>query len=182
MGKKKFIAIALDSESETFVVYNMSLSSDVLPSFSLLELNVYSFRRSQVSALIAEEALTKVSAKYSDFADVFFSDLASKLLKHTGINNHVIELINGQQSPYGPIYNLESVELKAYIETNLANGFIKPSQSFVNASIFFDQKSNSSLRLCVNYWGLNKLTIKNRFPLSLIRELLDRLKIAKRFT
>ena len=136
--------------------------------------------------MIIEEAPTKVSAKYSDFADVFSADLASELPKHTGINDHAIELVKGcQQPPYGPIYSLGPVELevlKAYIETNLANEFIRPSKSPAKAPILFDWKSDSSLRLCVNYQGLNNFTIKNQYPLPLIRELLDRLERAKQFT
>ena len=84
---------------------------------------MHPFRRPQISGLIAKEAPAKVPAEYLDFADVFSPDLASELLKHTGINDHIIELVEGQQPPYGPIYSLVLVELetlKAYIETNLA--------------------------------------------------------------
>ena len=97
----------------------------------------------------------KVLAEYSDFADVFSPDLTSELPEHIGINDHAIELVKGcQQPPYGPIYSLEPVELetlKAYIETNLANGFIRPSKSPAGAPILFDRKSDGSLRLCVGY-------------------------------
>ena len=54
----------------------------------------------------------------------FFFDLVSKLPKYIGIKNHIIELINGQEPPYGLIYSLGLVELetlKAYIKTSLAN-------------------------------------------------------------
>ena len=143
MGKKEFAAAALDPKSEIFIVYVTSLSSNVSPSSFPLKLNVHPFRRPQVSDLIAKEAPTKVSAKYSDFVDVFSPDLASEPLKHTGINDHAIKLINGQQPPYGPIYSLKLVELetlKAYIETNLANGFIKPSKSSAGTPILFDRR------------------------------------------
>ena len=72
--------------------------------------------------------------------------------------------------------------LKTYIKTNLANGFIRPSKSPAGAPILFDRKPDGSLRLCVDYRGLNNLTIKNRYPLPLIGESLDRLGRAKRFT
>ena len=72
--------------------------------------------------------------------------------------------------------------LKTYIEINLANGFIKPSKSPAGAPILFIRKKDDSLRLCVDYRGLNNLTIKNRYLLSLIGESLDRLGRAKRFT
>ena len=135
--------------------------------------------------MIAKKTPTKVFAKYSDFADVFSSDLASKLSKHIGINNYAIELIDSQQPPYEPIYNLEPVELKilkAYIETNLTNRFIRSSKSPADAPIFFDRKSDGFFWLCVNYQGLNNLMIKNRYSLPLIRELLDRLGRARQFT
>ena len=183
VGKKEFAAAAFDPESETFVVHVASLSSDASPNSSPLD--VHPSRRSQISGLIAKEAPTKVPTKYSDFADVFSPDLAFELPEHTGINNHTIKLVEDQQPPYGPIYSLELVELetlKTYIETNLANGFIRPSKLPAGAPIQFDWKSDGSLRLCVDYQGLNNLTIKNRYPLLLIEELLDRLKRAKQFT
>ena len=107
------------------------------------------------------------------------------LLKHTKINTHAIDPEESKQPPYGPIYNLRPLELKTlktYIETNLANGFICPSKSPAGAPILFDQKTDRNLQLCVDYQGLNNLTIKNQYPLSLIRESLDQLDWAKQFT
>ena len=147
MGKKEFAAVVFNPEHKTYVVNIASLSSTPLAF-----LNVHPSHRSQVSGLIAEEALKKVSAEYSDFVDVFSPDLASKLPEHTGINDHAIELVDGQQPPYGPIYSLEVMELetlKAYIETNLVNEFIRPSKSPAGTPILFDRKSDGSLRLCV---------------------------------
>ena len=95
VGKKKFAAAALDPEYETYVVHVKSARSDVSPSSSPLKLDVYPFRRSQVSDLIAKETFTKVLAEYSDFADVFSPNLASELSEHIGINDHVIKLVNG---------------------------------------------------------------------------------------
>ncbi len=126
-----------------------------------------------------------VPAEYSDFADVFSKKSAAVLPERTDLNEHAIELREGKQPPYGPIYSLRPVELetlKTYIETNLANGFIRPSKSPAGAPILFVRKPDGSLRLCVDYRGLNNLTIKNRYPLLLIGESLDRLGRAKRFT
>ena len=94
VGKKKFLAAAINSESETFVVHVISLSFDVSPSSSPLD--DHPFCSPQVSGLIVKEAPTKVPAKYLDFADIFSPDLAFKLPEHTGINNHAIELVHGQ--------------------------------------------------------------------------------------
>ena len=102
-----------------------------------------------------------------------------------GIIKHAIELQDGKQLLYRPIYSLGPVELetlKTYIETYLKTGFIQPFKSPADAPILFDKKPDGSLWLCVNYRGLNNLTIKNRYPLPLIGEALDRLGRAKRFT
>ena len=133
--------------------------------------------------LLAEEVI--VPAEYSDFADVFSKKSVEVLPERTGINEHAIELQDGKQPPYGPIYSLGPVELKTlktYIKTNLANGFIQPLKFLDGTPILFVYKPNGSLRLCVNYRGLNNLTIKNRYLLLLIGESLDWLSQAKRFT
>ncbi len=77
---------------------------------------------------------------------------------------------------------MELETLKAYIENNLASGFIRFSKSSAGAPILFDKKPDSNIRLYVDYQGLNNLTIKNRYPLPLVGESLDRLGRARRFT
>ena len=108
-----------------------------------------------------------------------------KLPENTEMNEHVIKLEEGKQPPFGPIFSLCPVELKTlktYIKTNLANGFIRLSKSPIGAPILFNQKLDGSLRFCMDYWGLNNIIIKNRYPLPLIIESLDQLGQAKQFT
>ncbi len=86
-----------------------------------------------------------------------------ELSKNTRMNEHAIELIDGKQPPYGPIYALSPVELetlKAYIKTYLKTGFIRPSKSPADAPILFDKKPDGSFCLYVDYQGLNNLIIK----------------------
>ncbi len=175
IGKKEFAAAALDLEHEAFVVHVAALSVDS-------DDEVHPSRRAQIAHLKADEAPTKVPGEYADFADVFSPKLAAEFPKHMGINDHAIELVDDRQPPYGPIYSLGQVELKTlktYIENNLANGFIRPSKSPAGAPILFDKKPDGSLRFCVDYRGLNNLTIKNWYPLPLIGESLDRLGRAR---
>ncbi len=142
-------------------------------------------RGAQIAHLKADEALSKVPSKYADFGDIFFLKLAVKLPKYTEINDYTIELVDDRQPPYGLIYSLGPVELetlKAYIKNNLANSFIRPSKSPAGAPILFDKKPDGSLRLYVNYRGLNNLIIKNWYPLSLVKKSLNRLGWAQRFT
>ena len=72
--------------------------------------------------------------------------------------------------------------MKTYIKENMANGFIHPSKSLVVAPIMFVLRFDGKLRLVVDSRGLNRVTVKNRFPLPLIIEMLDRLHLAKVFT
>ncbi len=111
-----------------------------------------------------DKALIEIPARYSDYADVFSLDLAVELPENTGMNKHAIEVIEGKQPPYGPIYTLSPVELetlKTYIEIYLKMDFIQPSKFPARAPIFFDKKPDGSLCLFVNYQDLNNLMIKN---------------------
>ena len=73
-------------------------------------------------------------------------------------------------------------ELKAqkeWIDDNLAKGFIRPSSSPAASPMLFVKKKEGSLRPCLDYRGLNKGTIKDRYPLPLIDETLTRIAKAK---
>ena len=82
------------------------------------------------------------------------------------------------------IYSLSLQKLDAlqeYLEENLQKEFIWESQSSAEYSILFVLKSDSSLRLCVDYWALNNITVKNSYSLLLISELQDRFQGAQWF-
>ena len=148
-------------------------------------MTIHLSRAAQIAALKQDEAPTRLAAEYADYANVFSFDLVMELPRNTGINKHSIELQNGKQSSYRPIYSLKPREfenLKTYIKTHLIIRFIRPSKFSANASILFDKKPDGSFRLFVNYRGLNNLTIKNWYPLFPIGELLDQLGRAKKFT
>ena len=126
----------------------------------------------------------QIPKKYQDYADVFDKVKASVLPKHRPYDCP-IDLQPGKEPPWGPIYNLSPTELEVlreYIEENLAHGFIRHSKSPAGAPIFFVKKKDGSLRLVVDYRGLNKVTIRNRYALPLISNLLERIGGAKHFT
>lgn len=124
-----------------------------------------------------------VPKEYHQYLDVFDKKSANMLPEHRSFDHH-IPLEEGKNPPFGPIYNLSEKELEAlceYLDENLKKGFIRLSKSPAGAPILFVKKKDGSLRMCIDYWGINKITIKNRYPLPLITELLDRLKSAKAF-
>lgn len=65
-------------------------------SFTLLDVNIHSFCKPQITGLIAKKTPIKLFAKYANFGDVFSLNLASKLSKHTKINNYAIKLFDSQ--------------------------------------------------------------------------------------
>lgn len=123
-------------------------------------------------------------SKYAEFEPIFSKVEADHLPPHRPYD-HTIPVVEGGKVPFGPVYNLSQVELKAlheYIKENLAKGFIRRSESPAGAPILFVKKKDGSLRLCVDYRGLNKVTIPNKCPLPRPDETFDRLAHAKRFT
>lgn len=76
----------------------------------------------------------------------------------------------------------ELATIREYISNALEKNWIRPSSSPVGAPVLFVKKSDGTLRLCVDYRGLNEVTIKNNYPLPLLSETPDRFARAKRFT
>jgi hypothetical protein len=137
------------------------------------------------SVILTEPTPTKViPPKYEKYSSVFSKVEADRLPPYRPYD-HAINLQPQAQPPFGPIYNLSKVELETlhdFIKENLAKGFIERSESPAGAPVLFVKKKDNSLRMCVDYRGLNKVTIPNRCPLPLISETLDRLHKAKIYT
>ena len=128
--------------------------------------------------------LSSLPDRYRDYEDVFSEEEASKFPESTTVE-HSIDIEEGKKVPFGPIYRLSEKELSVlrnYLDSAMAKGWIQPSQSPAGAPILFVPKKDGSLRLCVDYRGVNKVTVKNRHPLPLISEILDRLSRAVIFS
>ena len=77
---------------------------------------------------------------------------------------------------------VEMAEIKKQVQDLLDQGVIRPSSSPCGSPIVLVMKKDGTWRMCVDYRDLNKITIKNRYPLPRIDYLLDRLKDAMFFT
>ncbi|RVW59177.1 Transposon Tf2-2 polyprotein [Vitis vinifera] len=84
-------------------------------------------------------------------------------------------------SPYR-MAPLELKELKTQLDELLGKGFIRPSTSPWGAPVLFVKKKDGTLRLCIDYRKLNRVTVKNKYPLPRIDDLFDQLKGAKYFS
>ena len=130
------------------------------------------------------DLFTQVPQVYHEYLDVFSEAQADILPPHREYDLD-IPLLPGAKLPWGPIYSMSGVELatmREYVKKYLANGFIRHSKSPAAAPVMFVKRPDGKLRLVVDYRALNAVTVKNRFPLPLIPEMLDRLHTAKVFT
>ncbi|SPC66568.1 uncharacterized protein UHOD_12259 [Ustilago sp. UG-2017b] len=176
-------AIAFDKPLRSDCITSGTLYSSPIQSQQLLATTTTS--SDTTTALAYDTGLSDIiPPEYHQYLDVFSRVEADKLPPHRTYD-HQIPLEEGKSPPFGPIYSLSEHELKTlreYLEENLAKGFISPSDSPAASPILFVKKEDGSLRLCVDYRGLNRITIRNRYPLPLIDELLDRLREARFFT
>ncbi|KAI3465831.1 hypothetical protein Pfo_022494 [Paulownia fortunei] len=116
--------------------------------------------------------------------DVMPDELPKKLPPRQEVD-HKIELEPGTKPPAMARYHmapLELEELRRQLIELLDTGWIRPSKAPYCAPMLFQKKHDGSLRMCVDYRVLNKVTIKNRYPIPLIADLFDRLRGAKIYT
>ena len=119
--------------------------------------------------------IESIPESYRDFSDVFSKAKADTLAPHRPYDLK-IALEDGMTPPQLPIYSLSNSELGTLheiIDKHLNISFIRPSRSSHGAPILFVKKKDGSLRLCVYFQSLNKVTKKDRYPLPLIMDLLD---------
>ncbi|KAJ9521797.1 hypothetical protein QJQ45_024663, partial [Haematococcus lacustris] len=112
----------------------------------------------------------------SEYADVF-GDMPPGLPPDRPVG-HTIRTPPGSEAPYKRMYKLsprEEAEVKKQVAELLAKGLIEPSSSPYGAPILFVQKKDGSLRMCIDYRALNKLTVRDRYPLPRIDDLFDKL-------
>jgi len=97
----------------------------------------------------------------------------------------VIDLEPGTKPISIPPYRMapaELKELKEQLEDLLKKGFIRPSVSPWGAPVLFVKKKDGTMRMCIDYRQLNKVTVKNKYPLPRIDDLFDQLQGASVFS
>ena len=134
----------------------------------------------------SKEQTMGINRYLKDFAPVFSQSGFDELPPRRSWD-HAIELKPSEESKpiSSKVYALsraEQVELDKFIDEHLATGRIRPSKSPIASPFFFVKKKDGSLRPVQDYRRLNEITIRNRYPLPLVSELMDKLKGAKHFT
>src|SRR5271155_5594640 len=136
-----------------------------------------STRLAEAFKVNSEAALPSVPDYLHEFKDVFSKKSFDVLPEHKDWD-HAIELIPGEKAASCKVYPLapsEQKELDLFLKENLETGRICPSKSPMSSPVLFIKKKDSSLRLVQDYRALNTITVKNKFPLPLISELINKL-------
>ena len=121
---------------------------------------------------------------YHDLGEVFSKCCALALPPHRPYDC-AIDLLPGAPLPSSRLYNSSRPEREAmekYIKDSLSAGLMRPSSSPVGAGFFFVAKKDKSLRPCIDFRGLNSITVKNKYALPLISSAFEPLQGATVFS
>ncbi|GJZ49134.1 putative nucleotidyltransferase, ribonuclease H [Tanacetum coccineum] len=119
-----------------------------------------------------------------EFKDVMPKELPKKLPPRRELD-HTIELKTGSKPLAKAPYRMpppELEELRNQLKELMNVGYIRPSKAPYAALVLFQRKKDGSLRMCIDYRALNKVTIKNKYHIPLIADLFDHLGKARYFT
>jgi hypothetical protein len=138
-----------------------------------------------VESPVQSESAVDVSAVLTQFNDVLGGIPAEQPLPPERAVDHAIDTKPGQSPPnkgYIRLGPAQLEELQTQLSELLAKGYIRPSVSPYAAPVFFVKKKEGTQRAVFDYRALNALTVKNRYPLPRIDDLLDQLCGAKFFS
>ena len=118
-----------------------------------------------------------------EFHDVFPEELPGVIPeREVDLSIEVVQrMIPISRAPYR-MAPTELKELKTQLQELLDKGFIRPSVSPWGAPVLFVKKKDGTLRMCIDYRQINKVTVKNKYPLPRIEDLFDQLRGASVFS
>ncbi len=168
---------------KVFALFIMNINKEITynTQCNLNALNVSSINE---TAQNLKDIKAKLLLKYHEFLDVFDQAQLNKLSSHC-FYDHKIELISDSTSSCCWVYWMFFVKLlkvKKYLNENLSKRFITLNQTFYFFFVLFVLKANEDLWFCVNYWKLNVIFKRNRYSLSLINEIINKIVNCKHLT
>ncbi len=171
------------NQTEVFALFMTDIDREITynTQCNLNILNVSSINKTTQNL---KDIKVKLSSEYHKFLDVFDRAQLNKLLSHR-FYNHKIELISDSTLSRCRVYQMFSVKLlkvKKYLNENLLKRFITSSQTLYFFLVLFALKANEDLRFCVNYQKLNVIFKRNRYSLSLIDEIIEKIVNCKHLT
>ena len=148
------------------------------------KINMYGKPKADSTPLDTTPIPEVVKQVLSKFQDIFPENLPLGLPAERA-TDHAIDIIPGARPPGHRIYRMspaEDAELKKQLDAYLAAGQIEPAQSPFGAGVLFARKKDATLRLCIDYRSLNNITVKDKYPLPRIDEILDNMAGCRYFS
>ncbi|MCO5613485.1 hypothetical protein L7F22_067762 [Adiantum nelumboides] len=115
----------------------------------------------------------------NQFQDVFIDDIPGELPPKRGDDDHTIELIprsSPLNKPPHRVSQAQQEEIMRQVNELVEKGMVRPSSSLFCSPVLLVQKKDGTYRMCVDYRALNRITIKNRFPVPRVEHLFDKLQ------
>ena len=109
----------------------------------------------------------RIPTEYADLALAFSKKKATQLPPHRR-GDCAIDLLVDAALPRSHVYPLsqEATDaMETYVSESLRQGYIRSSTSPASSSFFFVKKKEEVLRLCIDYWDLNQITVRYSYPL-----------------
>jgi len=133
-----------------------------------------------------EQPLEEIVPKqYHELLPLISKALADMVPPHPPGIDYEVLLRDGEIPTWGPLYWMSSakfVALKDQLENTISKVFIRQSSSACTESDLFEKKPDGGIRFCIDYRDINSMTIKNKYPLRLIKKTLNLLGKGKRYT
>jgi len=171
------------NQTEVFVLFMTDIDREIAYN-TQCDLNVLNVSSIDETTQNLKDIKVKLSSEYHEFLNVFDRAQSNKLLSHR-FYDHKIELISDSTLSRCRVYQMFSVKLlkvKKYLNENLSKKFITSNQILYFSLVLFTLKANEDLRFCVNYQKLNVIFKRNRYSLSLIDEIIDKIVSCKHLT
>ena len=184
-AQRMFLASEKKALKGVLHMSNLTITDNFIgPADLVANMEEYAVKMNSLQYDKYDEVYDILPPEYHDFADIFQA-AEKQSLPERGPHDHAIDLEPGQQPPFRKLYLMSPTELNAlrvYLDKAIEAGIIRKLISPAASPVMFVPKADGSLRLVIDYRRLNDITIKNRYPLPLISDMLDRLQGAKMFT
>ncbi|MCO5570476.1 hypothetical protein L7F22_024198 [Adiantum nelumboides] len=158
--------------------FDKSIKSSISMYIIFVKDSLSDVNKTQVSESDLQKDL-ELSKFLNQFQDVFIDDIPGELPLKRGDDDHAIELILGSSPPNKPPYRVSQAqeeEIMRQVNELVEKGMVRPSSSPFCSPVILVHKKDGTYHMCVDYRALNKITIKNRFPVPRIEDLFDKLQ------
>ncbi|MCO5606851.1 hypothetical protein L7F22_061042 [Adiantum nelumboides] len=178
--KKDMHIVAQESGSIIPLVNDQAFDKPIKSSISVYMIfvkdSLSDVNKTQVDENGMHEDL-ELSKFLNQFQDVFIDDIPRELPPKRGDDDHTIELVLGSSPPNKPPYRVSQAqqeEIMRQVNELVEKGTVRPSSSSSCSLVLLVHKKDGTYRICVDYRALNRITIKNRFLIPQIEDLIDK--------